>query len=340
MKTSILILVLATTMINAAVSQNLQVQQAAYPRQVSLPYDRIVRPAGIQIIFGEQNLENHAMDAALSPDGQWLAVMERYSIIFISTADNKVKFRLANNSKPALRGGLNTYSGIMWYSNRGKQEVFWSVIGAGDKSYVVSATWDGNTAVFSRSFEYDPLPGADMAIPNELLIEWEDGIEYLYVVLNGNNQVIKQNLATADTIWITSPGAAPYGIVKANGKLYVTNWAGRFPEEGDKDVAGIPWGIARVDNKNAGGATREGSVAVIDPYTGRIIREIVVGLHPNEIIADRRGRYVYITNSNSDNVSVIRTSRDQISETISVRLQPEINPFFGDSPNGIAISHD
>ena len=37
------------------------------------------------------------------------------------------------------------------------------------------------------------------------------------------------------------------------------------PEAGDLEVAGIPWGAARVDNKNAGGATREGSVAVIDP---------------------------------------------------------------------------
>ncbi len=340
MKSAVLTLALATTMIAPALSQNSLPQPTAYPRQVSLPYDRLVRPAGIQIIFGEQTLENHAMDAALSPDGLWLAVMERYSIIFISTADNSVKFRLANNSNPALRGGLNTYSGIKWYKNRGIQEVFWSVIGAGDKSYVVSAVWDGTKAAFKRSFLYDPLPGADMALPNEILLEWEDGHEYIYVVLNGNNQVIKQDLETADTVWITSPGSAPYGIVKANNKLYVTNWAGRFPEEGDKDVAGIPWGIARVDNTNAGGATREGSVSVIDPYTGRIIKEILVGLHPNEIIADSRGRYVYITNSNSDNVSVIRTSRDQVSETISVRLQPEINPFFGDSPNGIAISHD
>ena len=41
----------------------------------------------------------------------------------------------------------------------------------------------------------------------------------------------------------------------------------RNPEKDDKDVAGIPWGLARVDNINAGGATREGSVSVIDPAT-------------------------------------------------------------------------
>ena len=31
---------------------------------------------------------------------------------------------------------------------------------------------------------------------------------------------------------------------------------------------------------------------------------------------------------------------DEIDETISVRLQPEINPFFGDSPNGLCLSPD
>ena len=74
------------------------------------------------------------------------------------------------------------------------------------------------------------------------------------------------------------------------------------------------------------------------PATGKILKEVVVGLHPNEITSDKKGKFVYITNSNSDNVSVINTTTDEISETISVRLQPEINPFFGDSPNGICLS--
>ena len=201
-----------------------------------------------------------------------------------------------------------------------------------------SATWDGVKAQFGKMIEYKTIPPARVALPNEILIRKESSTEYLYVVLNGNNKVIKQNLATGDTIWVADPGVAPYGITSAAGKLYVTNWAGRNPEAGDLDIAGLPWGAARVDNKNSGGATREGSVAVIDNATGKVLKEIVVGLHPNDIVAHKSGKFVYVTNSNSDNVSVINTADDIVSETISVRLEPEINPYFGDSPNGLCLS--
>jgi YVTN family beta-propeller protein len=323
-----------------AAAQNPDYLASEKPRQIILPYNRLIQPAGKQIYFGLESLENHALDGALSPDGKWFAVMERYSIVFISTEDNKVMFTLNNNLNPRLRGGMNTYSGILWYSGKEGPEVYWSVIGANKRSFVASAKWNGENAEFVKLFEYLKDPGADMALPNEILINKESSKDYLYVVLNGNNKVIKQDLFTGDTIWISDPGVAPYGIVLASAKLYVTNWAGRHPEQGDKDVAGVPWGLARVDNINAGGATREGSVSVIDPVSGNKIKDIIVGLHPNEIIKDKSGRYLFVTNSNSDNVSVISTVTDEVTETISLRLQPLINPFFGDSPNGLCLSPD
>ena len=330
------VFILTAAFTQAQVSSDLP---PADPRQVQLPYNRLIQPAGIQIVFGDASQENHALDAVLSPDGKWLAVEERYSIVFISTDDNKVKFVLRNNTQPDLRGGMNTYSGIIWHMAKAGPEVFWSVVGGNNMSYVASARWDGSKAQFGRLFKYHAELDADMALPNEILITKESRKEYLYVVLNGNNKLIKQELNSGDTVWIADPGVAPYGITMAAGKLYVTNWAGRHPLPGDKEVAGIPWGIARVNN-SAGGSTREGSVSVINPSNGKILKELVVGLHPNEIISDKEGNYVYVTNSNSDNISVINTLTDEIDETISVRLQPEINPFFGDSPNGLCLSSD
>ncbi len=330
------ILVLATTCIQSQVPPG---SHTSGSHQFQLPYNRMIQPAGIQIFFGDASRENHALDAVLSPDGKWLAVEERYSVVFISTTDNKIKFILRNIDNRLLGGGMNTYSGISWHVGKEGPEVFWSAIGRNDRSFVVSATWNGNSAEFGQMFEYKSEPWADMALPNEILITKESRKEYLYVVLNGNNQVIKQNLIKGDTVWVADPGVAPYGLTIAAGKLYVTNWAGRHPAKGDNDVAGIPWGLARVNN-DAGGSTREGSVTIINPANGKIIKEILVGLHPNEIISDKEGKFVYVTNSNSDNVTVINTSTDNVEETISVRLQPEINPFFGDSPNGLCLSSD
>lgn len=311
------------------------------PRQIQLPYDRFIQPAGMQIRFGNDSLENHALDGALSPDGKWFAVMERYSIVFISTTDNKVKFILENKSHPYFRGSMNTFSGITWHKGGDNTFVYWSAADKDRKrSFVMWAKWDGVKAELSGIFSYIPDEEADVALPNEILITTESSKDYLYVVLNGNNKVIKQDLNTGDTIWVTDPGVAPYGISIASGKLYVTNWAGRHPENGDKDIAGVPWGVARVNNISGGGSTREGSVTVIDPSSGKIIKEIAVGLHPNEIISDKNGKYVYVTNSNSDDISVICASSDEVTETISTRLQPGTNPFFGDSPNGLCLSSD
>lgn len=319
---------------NSQVAEN----KTTNSRQFLLPYDRIIQPAGMQISFGDRSLENHALDVSLSPDHKWIAVEERYSIVFISTADKQIKYILDLDTHADLAGGMNTYSGIIWHKGSKGLEVYWSAIGKSNRSYVLSASWDGNKADFSRMIEYKAQPPSKMALPNEILINNESSKDYLYVVLNGNNNIIKQDLSTGDTIWVADPGVAPYGLTMAYGKLYVTNWAGRHPDKDDKNVAGLPWGLAKVDNDAAGGATREGSVSVIDSKSGKILKEIVVGLHPNEIISDKSGTFVYVTNSNSDNVTVLNTAKDSVTETISVRLQSDINTFFGDSPNGLGLS--
>jgi hypothetical protein len=138
--------------------------------RVQLPYNRFVHSAGKQVFFGDASLENHALDVALSPDRKWLAVEERTSIVFISTQADTVKFMLRNSFHPDLRGGMNTYSGITWHDNNGIPEVYWSVIGRNNRSFVASAKWDGTKAEFGRLFEYRNDAYADMALPNEILI--------------------------------------------------------------------------------------------------------------------------------------------------------------------------
>jgi YVTN family beta-propeller protein len=303
-----------------------------------LPYGRILDPAGKQIFFGDSAIENHALDCAISPDGKWLAVEERYSVVFISTRNNKISYTLPFWNTKEIENAMSTYSGIIWYSDGGEDYVLCSCADRLTGSYVIKASWNGSEAKIVQIIDFPAIAPATVAIPNELLIREESGSDYLYVALNGNNQLVKLDLESGERIWTRDTGVAPYGLTSARDKIYVTNWGGRTPLESDQDVAGVPWGLMRIDPSTA--ASREGSVSVFDPSKGNVIKEIVVGLHPNEIISSPDGDYIYITNSNSDRVSVIHTASDEISESISLRMNEEYNTYFGDSPNGIGLSGD
>ena len=303
-----------------------------------LPYNRWIEPAGTQIHFGDPGLENHALDVAFSPDKKWLAVEGRYEILIISPQTNKIVATLKIGSVLKDLNIMNTFSGICFTQESNQYKLYWGASSYSNTSYVLQASWDNEKLKASDLIPFEAVKPATIAIPNELLVQKEDGKQYLYVVLNGNNLVSKIDLATKEKIWTTKVGVAPFGIALANGKIYVTNWAGAMPDSTDKNVAGVPWGSAKVDPVN--GATREGTVSVLDPKSGVVFKEIQVGLHPNDIVASNDGKFVYVANANSDNVSTISTTTDQVTETISVRLTPEKNIYWGDSPNGLAISQD
>ena len=57
---------------------------------VLMPYNRIIDPAGEQIYFGSQDLENHALDCALSPDKKTLAIMGRYRVLFYDVESRRL----------------------------------------------------------------------------------------------------------------------------------------------------------------------------------------------------------------------------------------------------------
>jgi len=303
---------------------------------VLMPYNRIIDPAGEQIYFGSFELENHALDCALSPDRKTLAIMGRYRILFYHLESHRLIAELIPSNEEGLQGAMNTYSGIKWYRKGTRQYVLWSMVSQRYNSYVVMAEWDDHEAEVTKLFRLAARPPSPVALPNEIEVINEDSGDKLLVALNGNDQVIKIDIESGSIEWVTDVGSAPFGMVVANEKLYVTNWAGGIPDKSDTDVAGTPWGRAKVDPET--GSIREGTVSVLDPSTGKVLKDIIVGLHPNDIVGSPDERYVYVANANSDHVSVIGTDQDQVVETIPVRLMGDENPFWGSSPNGLAIS--
>ena len=303
---------------------------------VMMPYNRWIDPAGEQIYFGATELENHALDCAVSPDGKWVAVEGRYSIIIFSPEDKNTIHRFALNKYFGRENVMNTFSGISWNIENDNYELYWGASGNMGRSYVIKAEWNNPDIEIKKTYFFAAESPATNALANELVVSNESDTPFLYVVLNGNNSLIKVNAETGKIIWSAKTGVAPFGITKAAGKLYVTNWAGGVPDKDDEYVAGVPWGSAKIDPET--GATREGTVSIFNPENGSLIKELIVGLHPNDIISSPDEKFVYVANANSDAVSVIDTKSDIISEDISVRLVRERNSYFGDSPNGLGIS--
>jgi YVTN family beta-propeller protein len=306
---------------------------------VMMPYNRLIDPAGEVIRFGDPKEENHSMDVKLIDGTKFLVVEDRYGIAIIDTVTKTLANRWTYNSDSKYRGLMSTYSGLKVAQINGETNIFWSAAladGKNSRSLVFRAAFKGGKINILNSTIFIPKSPAPLALPNEIAITHENGKDYLYVVLNGNNQLVKSEVVTNKIIYTVPTGVAPYGLTIVKNKAYVTNWAGPMPTDTvTKETAGVPYGKSYIDAKT--GATSMGTISVINTLSGATIKQIRVGLHPNAIIASSDGQFVYVANGNSDEVSVISTNTLQPTESIPIKLMPGKKSFIGDTPNALAI---
>ena len=305
---------------------------------VIMPFNRIIRSAGSVIRFGDPALENHALDIVAAPGEKQAIVEDSYGVFILDLLSKQITQRWSYKDHFPKGGYMSTYSGINVFNDHGKTWVAWSAADRNSgQAAVMLAEWDGQLKNFNHIPVIKRTPASN-AIPNDIMINRENGELFLYVVLNGNDQLQKFRWSTKELVWETETGMAPYGITYANGKLYVTNWAGTKATDSTRERAGIPWGLVYTDPRT--GATSNGTVSIIDPETGKQLKEIETGLHPNAVISGDDGRYVYISNGSSDDITVIDTRKDFITEKIRIGLIQNINQYSGSSPNALALSKD
>ena len=296
-----------------------------------MPYNRVIRSEGKVIRFGNPSLENHALDITRLEGTDLVVVEDRYGILVIDT-EGKIIDRFTFADVKEYGGIVSTYSGIETFTQGGKTWIVWSAAG-GMNAYLMSAHWDGKIRDVT-GMKIDRKAPARNAIPNDIAVD-KGTDPHIYAVLNGNDELIKIRWSDRQILWRAATGVAPYGITLANNKVYVTNWAGPQAIDSTKERAGTPWGLAYTDP--ATGATAYGSVSVLDPVNGKLLKEIPAGLHPNAIIPSKDGRHVYVSNGNSDDITVINTRNDQVTETIAVGLFGTGQGKGGSTPNGLSI---
>ena len=307
---------------------------------VLMPYNRLLAPAGRVVRYGSPDLENHALDVRLVPDSPLLAVVDRYGAALLDTVQHRVVARWTYADDARTKGMLSTYSGLQVLREAdGAVHLLWSADnGQTHRAGVLEAEYAAGRLRLTRVLPFT-AEHAPLALPNGLAVTTEAGRRCLYVVLNGNNQLAKLDLATGQRLWTRPTGVAPYGVAVAGGRVFVSNWGGPVPTDTlHHEVAGVPYGQAYIDPRT--GAISQGSVTVLRPADGQLLKEIPVGLHPNAVLASPDEQFVYVANGNSDAVSVLETSTLQVAETIPVQLLPGPPGYGGDSPNALALSAD
>ena len=312
-------------------------QTLADSTPVVMPYNRLISGAGTSVVFGDAKLENHALDVCMLPGSSQIVVEDRYGIAILDRTSRKIIYRWSLAENPATKGMMSVFSGIEAVVIGGQTYLIWGASGRGkDKSGIVIAALTNGKIGAVEVVPFAPVAPATASLPNDVAVRQEGDDLFLYVVLNGNNQLLKIRFADRSIVWTAPVGVAPFGVALADNHAFVTNWAGPVPDSTSKnETAGVPWGSAYVDPKT--GAMARGTVSVVDTKTGQVEQEIEVGLHPNAILASRDEKLLYVANGNSDNISVIDAQTRQVVDSVAVGLFNGVTSYIGSTPNALAL---
>ena len=161
-----------------------------------------------------------------------------------------------------------------------------------------------------------------------------------YVVLDVNDTLTKIDLTAStpkegEEIRV---GNVPDSVViSPDGKTaYVSNKGGRIATK--SDFQGYSDGTPVVAD-NVTGSASSGTVSVVDLSTFKVTKTITTGLHPTGMAF--WGKYLLVTNSYSDSISVIDTGVNQVVRTINLGLPIAVpgdkTAAYGAGPNSISV---
>jgi YVTN family beta-propeller protein len=79
-------------------------------------------------------------------------------------------------------------------------------------------------------------------------------------------------------------------------------------------------------------------VVVYNTASQSFTKSIKTGSHPNELLLNKKGNFLFVANANDNSVSIINTTTEKTVETISTALYP--TRLTGSTTNGLALSPD
>ncbi len=284
---------------------------------ILVPTNQLLRPAGLQVYF-----PGRPVDLALTPDRKLLVVKNRLSLDIIRIRDRTILQSLPYEGSGSSFTGLSvSENGHRIYTTDAKDKLHIAEL---DDNLIMQ--WQNTIKLPAPSIGGNPVPGG-LAV-NEQQNE-------VYVTLSRNNTLAIVDMSD-ESVKEIPVGIAPYEVVLASSsKAYVSNWGGRRPGKGESTY-NTSGSQVLVDPET--GIANNGSVSVVDLAVAAEVKNIEVGLHPSGMVLSPDHTHLFVACANSDIVSVINTSSDEVVEEISVHLDKDLP--FGSGPNAMAISQD
>jgi YVTN family beta-propeller protein len=302
-----------------------QVGQVTSKGQV-IASDQYIDPYGSRLVVNDGKI----MASSVSPDGSHLAASVAdgdAALVIVDLRTGQVKQRVGTAASDDLRissGAVGQERPA--YSPDGTQ--LW--LGQPDGYTAFTVNPDG-TLANPRTISI-PAQGAEQALAAGAVFS-ADG-STVYSAVNGQNRVVAINAATGAVEQSWAVGNAPRGIVRVGSKLYVSNEGGRAAKAGDSTLNSYG---TQVPASPVTGATTTGTVSVIDlAHPSAAVKTIRTGLHPTAVYAAKGA--VFVTDTASNDVSVIDTRRDKVVQTIATQPWPEAT--VGYEPDAVTLTGD
>ncbi|MFL6056713.1 MAG: phosphoesterase, partial [Actinoallomurus sp.] len=302
-----------------------QVGQTTAKGQV-VSSDQYIKPIGQRLVINNGKI----MSSTVSPDGTHVAASVTdggQALVIVDLKNWKVQQTVGNSASANLRISSNAV---------GQEGPTYSPDG--------SQLWLGQTDGFTK---FTVNPDGTLANPTSIKIP-ADGPRHAlvaepvfspdgktaYVAVNGQNRVVAIDAATGAIQQSWDVGNAPRGMVKVGNKLYVSNEGGRPAKPGETTINSYGTQVPADPNT---GATTTGTVSVIDlANPAAAATSIDVGLHPTALYA--KNGALFVTNTATNNVSVIDTSKDKVVQTIATQPWPEAS--VGYEPTAVTLTDD
>ncbi len=272
-----------------------------------------ITPAGFN-----QEIASLPMNIVLSPDGKFaitsdMGFHQELSSIDTATGQSISEVPFENTSSSPHNG---LYYGIAFAPGAGPSYTLYAAQGENQTIAVLNLDQNGNLTVTSS------IATKPHDFPSGLAT---DAAGYLYVANND-----------PDTF------AAPTSVA-----IYDTTGTevGRYQFTGSYGgTPNFPLAIATLQDgsKTYVGSQRDGAVYVLDTSvktSPKLLTTIATGSHPTGLLFNQSRGLLYVANAQSDSISVVSTSNDQVQSTFQFKYQ-SLKNLPGVTPLALGLSPD